>query len=57
MQRRFRVEAVAEGAVVWQIETGADTATIPVGHDLARVAEIGADGRMGRWVSIVPGAS
>lgn len=57
VQRRFRVEAVADGAVAWQIETGAETATIPVGHDLARVAEIGADGRMGRWVSIMAGAS
>ena len=56
-QRRYRVEALLSGVVGHSQEVDLASATVPNGHDSARVAEIGTDGRIGHWVSIPLGAS
>lgn len=56
-QRRYRVEALLSGVVGHSQDVELASATVPDGHDGARVAEIGTDGRVGHWVSIPLGAS
>ena len=56
-QRRYRVEALLTGVVAHSQDIEQATAMVPDGHDIARVAEIGTDGRIGHWVSIPLGAS
>ena len=57
VQRYFKLEALREGQVEL-METVSGTQFLLTGtYDVARVAELGTDGREGRWVSIPIGAS
>ncbi|RIJ28493.1 baseplate multidomain protein megatron [Henriciella mobilis] len=56
-QRRYRVEALLSGVVGHSQAVDQASAAVPAGHNSARVAEIGTDGRIGHWVSIALGAS
>ncbi|WP_300379344.1 glycoside hydrolase/phage tail family protein [Henriciella sp.] len=55
--RLFRVDAVQDGNLISTLVVGENTAEVPLGATQVRVAEIGTDGREGRRVSIVTGAS
>lgn len=55
--RQYRVEGLADGVIIHSETVSGGQALIPAGCDLARVAEIGTDGRSGRRVSIGTGAS
>lgn len=55
--RSYLVEAESAGAIVSSQMVDQAAVTLPAGPDLVRVAEIGADGRHGAWVSITLGAS
>jgi hypothetical protein len=52
---RFAVEVDEGSGFEGRFDVGVPEATLPGGATAARVAEIGADGRTGPWVSIGPG--
>lgn len=51
-QGAFRVECLAAGIVITAAEQVAAFVDAPLGCDLGRVAQVGADGRVGPWASI-----
>lgn len=55
--RSYLVQAEVSGEILFESEVESETLDIEPAYDLVRVAEIGADGRHGVWVSIPLGAS
>ena len=55
-QRLFEVSGLFQGAETVKIRTAQSFITLEVPVDEVRVAEVAADGRLGRWVSIGAGA-
>ncbi|MEM5517879.1 glycoside hydrolase/phage tail family protein [Henriciella sp. AS95] len=55
--RMYRVQAELDNVIVTEMDVSQASCFLTGEHDLVRVAEIGADGRRGAWVSIALGAS